>query len=270
MKFLVTLLLICAVYGDVKAQDSTANRKSVSTHPFILNKAKSSSTHGINYEHSFSMGGKICTSGWSIFGDYTKDQDIGNKRVLYFELEFLRSPKETKRVNEFTIGYSSPKPFIYGKQNTFFNLKGGVGQKILIGEKAEKSGFEVNFNYAAGLAIGFIKPYYLDVYNIDNENNEYIESVRYNNENASLFLDATSIYGASGFSKGFNEISVVPGLFAKTGLNFDWASNDDFVKAVEAGMGGELYTRNIPIMILANNHPYFFYLYLSLQLGKKW
>jgi hypothetical protein len=215
------------------------------------------------------MGVKLSTAGWGIFGDYTKDINLDRKRVYYFEMEFLKHPKETKRVNEFTIGYDSPKPFIYGKQNSFFNLKAALGEKLMIGEKADKSGFQVMFTYAGGVAAGFIKPYYLDVYNTDEEGG-ITKSIKYSDETESLFLDATSIYGASGFSIGFNEIEFAPGIFAKTGLNFDWATYDDFVKSVETGIGAELYLKEIPMMILENNKPYFVYLYLSLQLGKKW
>lgn len=139
----------------------------------------------------------------------------------------------------------------------------------MIGEKAEKSGFQVAFDYAGGLSAGFIKPYYLDIYNTD-EGGGLTRSVKYTDETASLFLDATSIYGASGFSVGFNEIKFTPGVFGKAGLNFDWATYDDWVKALETGIGAEVYLKQIPLMITEQNKAYFLYLYLSLQFGKKW
>ncbi|MEZ5014921.1 MAG: hypothetical protein R2794_11580 [Chitinophagales bacterium] len=242
-----------------------------SSDPVILNKGLKSSgkTQGVAYENELSMGLRMATSGWSLFGDYTQDVDRDKKRSYFFELGFLKDPKETKRVNEFTIGFESPKPFVYGKQNSFFNMKVGMGEKYLLGEKAEKSGFLVSFNYAGGFSAGFIKPYYLEVYNTD-EQGGLTRSIKYSEETESLFLDATSIYGASGFSVGFNEIQFTPGIFARTGLSFDWATYDDFVKALETGIGAEVYARTIPLMINEQNNPYFVYLYLSLQLGKKW
>lgn len=268
---LSVLILTCLISTvQVFAQDTTITKENKSK-PVILNKSTSptNKTKGVGYEHELSMGAKLSTSGWAIFGDYTKDINLDKKRVYYFELEFLKNQKETKRVNEFTIGYESPKPFVYGKQNSFFNLKAALGEKLMIGEKAEKSGFQVSFNYAGGLSAGFIKPYYLDVYNTDEEGG-LTRSIRYSAETESLFLDATSIYGASGFSTGFNEITFAPGIFAKSGFNFDWATYDDFVKSMEAGIAAEIYLKDIPIMILENNKPYFIYLYLSLQFGKKW
>lgn len=251
------------------AQDTSTVRESQSK-PIILNKPSGpGKLKGLSYEHEFSMGAKVSTSGWAVFGDYTKDVDLDKKRVAYFELEFLKHPKETKRVNEFTVGYTPPKPFVYGKQNTFFNFKAAIGEKRMIGQKADKSGFQISANYAGGFSAGFVKPYYLAVYSADESNGPTV-NVAYTPETSNIFLDYTSIYGASGFSVGFNEISVVPGLFGKVGMNFDWATYDDFVKAAEAGIGAELYLRDIPIMILENNKPYFVYLYLSLQFGKKW
>ncbi len=269
MKWHAVVLLCVVAAGSVCAQDTSVIRESKSK-PVVFNKSSSAShSHGISYENELSLGGKITTTGWDIFGDYTRDINLDKKRVFYFELGFIKDPKETKRVNEFTIGFESPKPFVYGKQNTFFNLKAGVGEKLLIGEKAEKSGFQVGFNYTGGLSAGFIKPYYLDIYNSD-ESGNLTRAVKYSDETANLFLDATSIYGASGFSVGFNEITFAPGAFAKAGLNFDWATYDDWVKALEAGIGAEAYMKKIPLMITEDNQAVFVYLYLSLQFGKKW
>ena len=252
------------------AQDTVVAPQSKSN-PIVLNKGNNATKpSGLSYEHEFSMGAKVTTTGWGIFGDLTKDVNYDKKRVMYFELAFLKNPKETKRVNEFTIGFTPPKPFVYGKQNTFFNLKAAIGEKRLIGEKAEKSGFQISANYAGGFSAGFVKPYYLEAINTDSEDGNLTIPIRYSPETESLFLDATKIYGASGFSAGFNEISFVPGLFGKAGLNFDWATYDDFVKSAETGIGAELYLKEIPIMIQENNKPLFVYLYLSLQFGKKW
>lgn len=268
----VGVLILCMFFvGNLCAQDTIVTPQSKSN-PIILNQSASNATKpsGLSYENELSLGLKATTNGWGIFGDYTKDINLDKKRLLYFELAFVKSPKETKRVNEFTIGFTPPKPFVYGKQNSFLNVKAAIGEKRLLGQKAEKSGFQIAATYAGGFSAGLIKPYYLEVYNNDPENGDLTRPISYSSETSNLFLDATSIYGASGFGKGFNEISLAPGLFGKAGFNFDWATYDDFVKSLEAGVGCEVYLKDIPIMILENNKPYFLYLYLSLQFGKKW
>jgi hypothetical protein len=238
----------------------------------VINKGQGAAkTGGLVYNKEFSVGGKITTTGWGVLGEYARKLDQDRKRLLYFELMFMKHPKELKKVNEYNFAFSfdSPRPFIYAKENSFFNAKAAYGHRILIGEKAEKSGFEINFNYVAGPSLGMTKPYYLEIL-YEEDGDTYKVSEKYGPETANLFLDATSIYGYSGFSKGLSEISIIPGAFAKTGLSFDWASYDEYVKSLEAGIGAEIYVKDVPMMILENNKPYFVYLYLSLQLGKKW
>ena len=275
MKFLLATFFALAAFLSASGQaDTSGSQSAAGSNPVIFHTKSSTSSRpkGISYQKEFSLGGKVSTSGWGIFGDFTKNINADKSRTLYFEIQFFKNQKETKKINEFTLssfGYDSPKPFIYGKQNSFFAAKAGYGNKILIGEKAEKSGFEIKFDYTVGPSLGFLKPYYLNVFYVDNDQ-VYLRTEKYSEENAGVFLDATSIYGSAGFSKGFNEISLIPGAFGRAGLKFDWATYDDFVKSMEAGIGADLYIKRVPMMILENNKPYFVYLYLSLQLGKKW
>ncbi|MBC8173660.1 MAG: hypothetical protein H7X71_07130 [Chitinophagales bacterium] len=266
---LFTFFSITFVFSQTDSSDerSTGGGKAV-----VLNKGSGATKpKGFVYETSLSFGAKLSTGGWGMIGDLTKRITADKDRVYYWEINFLKHPKQIKKINEYTFstGYESPKPFVYGKQNSFFAAKAGYGNKLLLGEKAEKSGFEIKFDYVAGPSIGFIKPYYLQVW-YEQDGFIFLVDEKYSAETQSLFLDATSIFGYSGFSKGFNEITIAPGVFGKAGLTFDWASYDEYVKSIEAGVGGELYFRDIPMMIIENNKPYFVYLYLNLQLGKKW
>lgn len=265
------IILVFAVSLIRGQQDTTIKISQTGNKAIVMNQGDATKSKGIMYNTEFSVGGKLTTSGWGVFGDLTKRVNMDKKRLYYFEIMFMKHPKELKKINEynFSLSYSSPRPFIYGKQNSFFNAKVAYGNKYLIGEKAEKSGFEVNFTYAVGPSIGFVKPYYLEILK-NQDGTLYLSTEKYSDANASYFLDATSIYGYSGFTTGFKDISVIPGAFGKAGLTFDWASYDDYVKSLEAGIGAELYLTDVPMMILETNKPYFVYLYLSLQLGRKW
>ena len=242
------------------------------TGPVVINQAQSAGRPGgLVYNKELTFGGILTTNGWGVNSTYARRSSVSVQRLFFTELMFIHHPKELKKVNEynFSFSYSAPKPFVYGKQNSFFSWKAGYGQQFLIGEKAEKSGFEVSFKYLAGASLGLLKPYYLEIL-YEEDGTVFKVSQQYGPSTEDLFLDATSIYGYSGFKKGLSEISVVPGGFVRAGMLFDWASYDEYVKSLEAGIGAELYPKDIPIMILENNKPYFFYLYLSLQLGKKW
>lgn len=226
------------------------------------------------YERDFSIGGRLNTDGWSGFIEmgYRKSRE----KVNYFQFEFAekKHPKEDKKPGAFKgvdIGgfVYTEKPYIFGKQNNFYQAKLGLGQRRLIGGKGNKNGVEVTALYYGGISVGLLKPYYLNVQ--DQATGQSIE-VKYGQDTAydALFLNRTRIIGGAGFGKGWSEISIVPGLHAKTGLRFDWAKFNDIVSALEVGVNAEYYTKEVPIMILQENKQFFFNAYLSLQFGKRW
>lgn len=268
MKF-ISIFIFCSITFSVASAQSdtiTGNGKAV-----VINKGNKSQSKGYVYETGLSFGGKISTSGWAFTGDLTKRISTEKDRLYYWEVNFLKHPKEEKKINEYSFSnsFDSPKPFVYGKQNSFFAVKAGYGNKYLLGQKAQKNGYEIKLTYVLGPSLGLLKPYYLDVW-FEQDGDDFLIAQKYSEETASYFLDATSIFGYSGFSIGFKEISVIPGGFGKAGLIFDWANYDEYIKSLEVGLGADLYIKDIPMMIIENNKPYFAYLYLCLQFGKKW
>ena len=115
--------------------------------------------------------------------------------------------------------------------------------------------------------MGFIKPYYLELYRTDNRNATVIES--YSEENASSFLNRNDIVGGGGFGYGFGDISLAFGGQAKAALHLDWGAFEEFIRAVEVGIMINVYNKSIPIMLEADNRPYFINLYFSAELGKR-
>lgn len=247
-----------------------------------VEKTSVNSKLGLLYTKNATVGFKLASNGWGVFG--TLGKSINQNKSRFYELEFreFKHPREEKQTSENYGGAAveyAPRPFAYGKQNVFFAIHLGVGRKMMIGEKAEKSGVEVSFNYSVGPSLGLLKPYYLDlIYSTDPGGSPIAKETRpekYGSENAAKFLNLAEIYGSSGFSRGLLEVKPIPGLHAKAGLNFDWASWGDFVKALEVGFEADLYYKRIPIMVtdqLPNNinKAYFIGIYVSAQLGKKW
>ena len=225
---------------------------------------------GLLYEKELSVGGRITTNGWGVFVNYGKAVSYDKSKFYQIEFMEIKHPKETKKSNDFnrTIRYS-PKPFVFGKQNSFFALHAGYGQKIFLGDKAEKSGVEVNLSFLIGPSLGILKPYYLDIL-IEREPFFDFSTEKYNAETPGRFLEPDLILGSSGFSHGLSEIKLIPGAHGKAGVNFDWANYNEFIRALEVGLAVDVYPKKIPIMIEESNNPYFIYLYLSLQFGKKW
>ena len=229
---------------------------------------------GILYEKDLSFGIRLNTNGWGIFSTYGKAHSASRTHYYQFEFVEIKHPKEIKESKDYTTsGGYSPKPFVFGKQNNFFALRAAYGNRVFLGGKAEKSGVEVNWTYQIGPSLGILKPYYLDVEYDRSQDGRiiYAEQLKYDPEDPnSRFLQLPYIVGYSGFSYGLDEIKLVPGLNAKTGFNFDWANYSDYVVALEVGVSVDLYMRDIPIMVLETNRPYFVAIYLGIQFGKRW
>jgi len=243
-----------------------------------LDKMSANDRMGVLYTKDASCGLRIITNGWALFGNLGKSINLNRSRFYQVEFAELKNPREKKQTSDNFGGADyPPRPYVFGKENVFFALHVGIGRKYLLGEKAEKSGVEVTLNYVLGPSLGILKPYYLDlIYTSDpGSPRRSTHSEKYSEENAPKFLDHTQIYGSSGFSKGLSEIRPIPGLHAKVGINFDWASFGDFIKALEVGVTADVYYKRVPIMISDHhqnnpNRAYFIGLYLSGQVGKKW
>ena len=230
--------------------------------------------HGIIYNHEMSGGIEVHTSGWGLFLNTVHRDELKKKTIWQFEFTQIHNPKEVKQTIDFGLaffGFNSPKPFVYGKQNNFYLLNVAYGKQFMLAEKAEKSGVELGIKILGGFSMGMLKPYYLNVlYPSDNSNTYVIRSIKYGPETADKFLDWFSIYGGAGFTYGFDGIKFIPGFHLKSGLNFDWAQNEDAIKALEVGIMFDAYYKEVPIMVADNNSQFIPNIYLSLEFGKKW
>ncbi|HUM48268.1 MAG TPA: hypothetical protein PLD84_15160, partial [Chitinophagales bacterium] len=121
---------------------------------------------GIIYNHELSGGISVHTAGWGIFMDVGKRQELKKKTIYEFEFTQLHHPKEVKQTIDFGFsffGINSPKPFVYGKQNNFYQLNTSIGRQFMLTERAERKGVEVGLKVIGGLSLGLLKPYYLDL-----------------------------------------------------------------------------------------------------------
>ena len=153
---------------------------------------------------------------------------------------------------------------MYGKQNNFYYLNLGIGQQRLIGGKGAKSGVAVSAIYGGGFSAGLLKPYYVTVYD---PNSNTTHDVKYQGPEDTLFLYYP--ISSAGFTKGFGEMKFVPGLVAHLGLRFDYGRYNELVSALEIGISGEFYTKNMPIMVDAPNQKFFYNAYVALEFGSR-
>jgi hypothetical protein len=157
-------------------------------------------------------------------------------------------------------------PFVYGKQNNFYQLKLGVGQQRMIGGKGNKNGVAVYGIFAGGLSIGLLKPYYVDVQ--DPPNSGETRQIKYSQADSALFM-SQEILGASGFTKGWGEMKFAPGVHAKTGLRFDWGRFNNAISAIEVGANVEFYAKKVEQMVGVEPNQFFLNGYLAVVFGNR-
>ena len=188
----------------------------------------------------------------------------------------MSDPREQKQNRNIPLSFSKiSQSFKFGKQNHLYLLRAGKGTKRLITDKAKRKGVALGYNYEAGPSIAILRPYYLElIYNIEENGNYYNElrSERYTPENAAKFLDFNSVFGGAPGSRGWSEISIVPGVQGKLGLFFSLGAFEQYAKSLEIGIMGDLFIRKVPIMVETDNisaKPYFLNFYASLEFGKR-
>lgn len=224
------------------------------------------------YRKSWQSGARLRSDGFGFGTEITRSRKF--KSSILFQVQFayfwalneVRQPSQYGSAGFFGDGF---KPFVYGKQNTLFTLYGGVGQKLLVAEKGKRHGVQIFFKYAGGLTLAILKPYYLRVIPkpLTNATIDDLVDVTYDPNEDNSFLDWERIVGASGFLKGW-KLKVLPGLHTELGMEFDWAKNESFVKALEIGLSADFYYKRVPVMVKNNK---FFYpsAYVGFMLGKR-
>ncbi len=189
---------------------------------------------------------------------------IFKTRMLEFELVSMKSYNQVKMINSYVI---NPKRFIYGKINEPFFLRAGFVWKKLLNRKPYWGGVEVRFIYGGGLSLALAKPYYIYIMIIDPNTFEITSVVPeiYDPDKHST----TFIYGRAPFSKGINEITIHPGLFLKTGLNFEYGSQSTKIKSLEIGAAIDILPGGLTIMYNNSNQIFFPTFYITFSLGKR-
>ncbi len=260
------LVLLCLFIG---LDSLSAQEEEVVVTPKKV-KIKNSDSEELSKEISFDV--KVHTSGFGFAFNYGLIRSAKKTDMFTVGIVTMKHPREIKQSFDVFPGplSNSPKAFIYGKQNSFYGMHFGYGGKRYFSQKAKRRGVAVGYNFSGGPAIGFVKPYHLDLIRFTEDMNDFeIVSEPYTEENANLFLNIGTIYGASGFIYGFGKMKFAFGAHAKSGLHFDWGVYNNFVKALDVGIMIEGYHRKIPIMLTEDNKFLFVNLYLTLQLGKR-
>lgn len=213
------------------------------------------------------FGIKLNSDGWGISYEHGRSNSVTRATIYQIEFNEKKHRKEEKQNRATDAGGGFiflGNPFIYGKRNVFYQLKLSGGQQILIGGKGNKNGVSVYGIGAGGLSLGILRPYYVEVQDLDNKN----RYVKYDSPDSALFL-SQRIIGGAGLSKGWNELKFAPGLHAKTALRFDYNRFNTVLSAIEGGINAEYYFKDINQMVYSPSRKFFINVYVSLLFGKR-
>ena len=214
-------------------------------------------------------GFKLNHDGWGGSYELGKMKSPYLATIYQFEFNEKKHPKEEKQSTGDNLGGGFivlGNPFVFGKQNFFYQFKVGIGQSRMIGGKGNKNGVGVYWIYAGGLSLGMVRPYYIEVESPPNSGQ--VKQIRYSQKDSAEFL-GNFIVGGTGFAKGWGEMKYVPGIHAKTALRFDWARFNTTISAIEFGFNFEYYTSEIVQMATIEGKNFFANGYLSILFGKR-
>jgi hypothetical protein len=229
----------------------------------------------IIYDRQQLAGANLNLNGYGIFYNYLKYKDAKHLRIYNIDLNFVKHEKETRTPSI----YQDPqvKSYIYGKQNTFYTMRLGLGQKVVLTEKLRKGGVQLGYNWQSGAVLGFTKPVYLQIVYVRQtpETEDYFIEIEKFDADRHF---AENIYGRASGLRGLGELKFYPGIYFKSSLYFEFSNYKDGLKGIETGVSADAFLKTIPIMSpkvlekdISNpkNQQVFIALYINFFLGNK-
>lgn len=219
----------------------------------------------LNVLYRSDMSGKIYANTRGYGALFRQSKHVTAKTRSYYEIDVqtLKYPKEVKSQGE----AENKRRFVYGKLNTIFLLRGGLGLQNVLFEKADSKAVEVRYSYSIGPVFAFAKPYYFQVYK--GTASRQPAYIKFNTE--SLSPDSSGrIIGRGGYSKGIEEMKIYPGLSAKFNLSFEYAPFTNLIRAIETGVSVDYYPKALPIMAQNPSENVIVTLHVGFVFGRKW
>lgn len=223
-----------------------------------------STPENVLLEKQWSLGALLHTNGWGL--KFRKGHNVAALRQFMWEIEFTtyKSSKEVRSINPY---FSDSRSYFYGKLNYVWFIRGGIGQQQILNRKPYWGGVQLSWIYYGGFSLGITKPVYLYIIHFNNGFTDYeVKEEKYNPE--IHYVD--NIYGRGSFLAGLTNMGLHPGVYLKTGLDFEFGVKNRQINALE--VGGIFDYSPIPVAIMAYNpkQNFFLTLYLSVMFGKRY
>lgn len=213
------------------------------------------------------------TNGFKVGMDFGKLLTYYKTRFYHVSIGYLTHPLEdsfNKNIN--FEGEGSSRSFRFGKQNSFYQIRGGIGVKRYKSEKAKRRGVAVGWSYEVGPVLGILKPV-RNIYTIVNQESgtKYSTELTYADD-PETFLNYDAIFGRSTSLDSWALLKLRPGIQAQIAGHFSMGAFEEYVKALEVGIMADYFGYKIPIMVeneAHSNDALFLNLFVNIQFGSR-
>ncbi len=228
------------------------------------------------YRNEQSFAFLLNSNGWGLNFRYGKRLDAFNKRLYEIDFAYIKHPKEARTYSTTNSGAK----FVYGKMNLAFDFRFSLGKQHEIFRKQDVGGIAIRYFYNFGPSIALLKPIYYNLDDVvpreepDGTGGTVIKYYLVPREEPERYdpdwrnVGNVVIDKRASFFRGFGDLSVVPGAFAKFGFNFEYSKQDRVIHAIEAGVILEGFAKELTIMDVAKNQQVFFTLFVSYRIGR--
>ncbi len=215
------------------------------------------------FRNEGTMGFFAHTRGFGL--NYRRGWHVTGQRKRMIEIEGLNM-RHSKEIKEKSNIRDNAKGFYYGKLNSVFLLRLGIGFQNVIYRRADRKSVEIRCSYLVGPQLTFAKPIYLTIL----KENQFQQKDFVVEKYDPAMHDLSNIVGRAPFVNGIERTKLYPGAYAKLAFSFEYADYSNEVKAIEIGTVVDVYPIALPIMANYAKENYIVTLYISFVFGKKW
>jgi len=200
--------------------------------------------------------GTLHTNGLGIGFRIGREPSIHLRRGFDFEYTYYRHFKERRvRLDLKEIN----NVIVYGKLNYFGQLRSGYGMTYVLNKKPYWGGVEVGYFFYGGISLGVSVPVYLNVYYVTGTVSE-----RYDPEKHSF-----GNIRKDSFWKGVKDTKIHPGVYAKTGMSFDFSKNDALIMKLDFGIAADAYYPPVEKMAFSPKQYVLLTGFVTIHFGKR-
>ena len=214
----------------------------------------------IFYRNERTISLNLNTNGWGLGYRYGDRINFFEKKIYEVDFSILKHSKEVKS----SSSWFSSESFVFGKLNSVFDLRIGIGKQNEIFSKRDPGSVSVKYFYTLGPSLAFLKPIYYEIINYANDSMFMVTEEKFNPG----IHTSGDIRGKSSFFKGFDEIKFVPGAYVKAGFNFEFSQSENILHALEVGVMFQAYLKSLEIMAVDDNQQFLFSMFVCYRFGK--